>query len=72
MGAFALAKAPSNNAFVMAFGGGVDIPVGHTVSIRPAGVDYLYTNFTNRFNNSDQNNFRYSAGINFNLGGARE
>jgi hypothetical protein len=61
---------PSNNAFAMAFGGGVDIPVGHVVSIRPAEVNYLYTNFTNRFNNSNQNNFRYSAGIVFNLGGS--
>jgi len=61
-------KAPSSNAFAMAFGGGVDIPVGHAVSIRPAEIDYLLTNFSNRFNNSNQNNFRYSAGINFSLG----
>ena len=62
-------RAPSNNAFAMAFGGGVDIPIGHVVAIRPAEVDYLYTNFTNRFNNSNQNNFRYSGGIVFNFGG---
>lgn len=68
-GACAISKAPSNNAFAMSFGGGIDIPIGHTLSIRPAGVDYLYTNFTNRFNNSNQNNFRYTAGINLNLGG---
>lgn len=61
--------APANNAFAMAFGGGVDIPIGHVVAIRPAEVDYLYTNFTNQFNNSNQNNFRYSGGIVFNLGG---
>jgi hypothetical protein len=42
----------------MAFGGGVDIPIGHVVATRPAEIDYLYTNFTNRFNNSNQNNFR--------------
>ena len=59
--------APSNNAFAMAFGGGIDIPIGHVVAIRPAQVDYLYTRFTNRFNNSNQNNFRYSGGIVFNL-----
>ena len=61
--------APANNAFAMAFGGGVDIPIGHVVAIRPAEIDYLYTNFTNQFNNSNQNNFRYSGGIVFNLGG---
>jgi len=70
LGACAFSKAPSNNAFAMAFGGGVDIPVGHAVSIRPVGIDYLYTNFNNRFNGSNQNNFRYTAGINFNLGSA--
>jgi hypothetical protein len=38
----------------MAFGGGVDIPLGHAVSIRPAEIDHLLTNFSNRFNNSNQ------------------
>jgi len=66
-GVCSFSTAPANNAFAMAFGGGVDIPVGHVVAIRPAEVDYLYTNFTNRFNNSNQNNFRYSGGIVFNL-----
>ena len=69
LGACAFGRAPSNNTFAMAFGGGIDIPIGHVVSIRPVGVDYLYTNFNNRFNNSNQNNFRYSGGITFNLGG---
>jgi hypothetical protein len=68
LGACAFSRAPSSNAFAFAFGGGIDIPVGHVVSIRPAGVDYLLTNFSNRFNNSNQNNFRYTAGVNFNLG----
>ena len=66
-GVCSFSTAPANNAFAMAFGGGVDIPIGHVVAIRPAEVDYLYTNFTNRFNNSNQNNFRYSGGIVFNL-----
>jgi hypothetical protein len=69
VGACAFSRAPSNNTFAMAFGGGIDIPIGHAVSIRPVGLDYLYTNFNNGFNHSNQNNFRYSAGINFNLGG---
>lgn len=67
-GACAFSNAPSSNAFAMAFGGGIDIPVGHKVSIRPVELDYLLTNFSNRFNNSNQNNFRYSGGINFNFG----
>jgi hypothetical protein len=63
-------RAPSNNTFAMAFGGGVDIPIGHVVAIRPAEIDYLYTNFNNQFNGSNQNNFRYSGGIVFTLGGS--
>jgi len=63
--------APSGNGFAMAFGGGVDIPIGKAVSFRPAEVDYLLTNFENQFNNSNQNNFRYSAGINFNIGSSK-
>jgi hypothetical protein len=68
IGACAFSKAPSGNAFAMAFGGGIDIPIGHTISIRPAEVDYLFTDFSNQFNNAHQNNFRYSGGITFNLG----
>lgn len=60
-------KAPAENAFAMAFGGGIDIPLGNVVAFRPAEVDYLLTHFTNQFANSNQNNFRYSAGIVFNL-----
>jgi hypothetical protein len=59
---------PSQNAFGMAFGGGLDIPVGHVVGIRVAQVDYLMTRFSNRFATNNQNNFRYSAGIVFNFG----
>jgi hypothetical protein len=59
---------PANDAFAMAFGGGIDIPVGHVVSFRPAEIDYLLTRFTNQFANSNQNNFRYSAGLVFSFG----
>jgi hypothetical protein len=62
-------KAPADDAFAMAFGGGVDIPLGHVVSFRPAEVDYLLTRFTNQFSNTNQNNFRYSAGVVFSFGG---
>ena len=59
---------PADDAFAMAFGGGVDIPIGHVVSFRPAEIDYLLTRFTNPFANSNQNNFRYSAGLVFSFG----
>ena len=68
-GVCSFSRGPSSNAFAMAFGGGVDIPVGHVVAIRPVGIDYLFTDFTNKFNNSHQNNFRYTAGITFSFGG---
>jgi hypothetical protein len=61
-------KAPAGDAFAMAFGGGLDIPINKTVSFRPAEVDYLLTRFTNQFTNTNQSNFRYSAGIVFSFG----
>lgn len=70
-GACAFSKAPSGNAFAMAVGGGLDLPITSLVSIRPAEIDYLLTNFNNRFNQSNQNNFRYSAGITFTFGGSQ-
>lgn len=66
-GTCSFSKAPAENAFAMAFGGGIDIPIGNVVSLRPAEVDYLLTRFTNQFANTNQNNFRYSAGVVFNL-----
>jgi hypothetical protein len=64
-------KSPSGNAFAMAVGGGLDIPITSLVSIRPAEIDYLLTDFNNRFNQSNQNNFRYSGGITFTFGGSQ-
>jgi len=60
--------APAGDAFAMAVGGGVDIPIHKNVSFRPAEIDYLLTRFTNQFTNSNQNNFRYSAGLVFSFG----
>jgi len=60
---------PANNAFAMAMGGGIDIPINKSFQFRPVEIDYLMTRFTNQFNNSSQNNFRYSAGVNFTFGG---
>ncbi len=65
-----IGTAPAGNGFSMAFGGGLDIPVSRVIAIRPAQVDYVLT----RFNNSvtgNQSNFRYQAGVTFNLGGTK-
>lgn len=59
---------PAEDAFAMVFGGGVDIPFGKTISFKPVEVDYLLTRFTNQFANSNQNNFRYVAGVVFSFG----
>ncbi len=59
---------PANDAFAMAIGGGIDVPINKTISIRPAGVDYLMTRFTNPVTGTNnQSNIRYSAGIVFTL-----
>ena len=54
---------PSGNAFAMAYGGGIDFRINKSISFRPAEIDYLYSKFSNQFTNTNQNNFRYSAGV---------
>lgn len=56
-------SSPSGNAFAMAYGGGLDLRINNSISFRPAEIDYLYTKFSNQFTNTNQNNFRYSAGV---------
>jgi outer membrane protein with beta-barrel domain len=58
---------PSNNGFDFVIGGGVDIPLSHSIAFRPVQVDYLLTRFGNGFTSGNQNqsNFRYQAGIQF-------
>ena len=69
VGGCGITKAPTAEAFAMSFGGGVDIPISHVVSFRPAEVTYLLTRFSNPLTKTNnQNNFRYSVGINFSLG----
>lgn len=61
----------NNNGFAMEFGGGLDIPVGKTIQIRPVEVDYLGTHFgSNHIANYSQwqANFKYVAGVNFTFG----
>jgi len=69
VGGCGITKAPTAEAFAMSFGGGIDIPINKTVSFRPAELSYLLTRFSNPLTKTNnQNNFRYSVGINFNLG----
>jgi len=65
-----VSASPSNNGWAMSLGGGLDIPLNHRVSLRPAQVDYLLTRFGNFFTqaNANQNNFRYLGGLNINFG----
>jgi len=58
---------PSNNAFDFVIGGGLDIPLTHSIAFRPVQVDYVLTRFGNGFTagNQNQSNFRYQAGIQF-------
>jgi opacity protein-like surface antigen len=68
-----LGASPSGNAFAMAVGGGLDIKVSHSISLRAAEVDYLLTRF-NAYNGTtvapffsthNQNNLRLVTGIVF-------
>src|SRR4029077_12586543 len=68
-GGCAVSKAPTAEAFALSVGGGIDIPIGKTVSFRPAEANYVMTRFSNPFTGTNnQNHFRYSAGVFFNLG----
>jgi hypothetical protein len=59
---------PSNDAFALAVGGGLDIAVNHsgTIAVRPAEVDYLYTRF-DIGGSGGADSFRYQGGIVFNF-----
>jgi hypothetical protein len=59
--------------FAMLVGGGLDIKLSKHVAFRPLAFDYYLTRMQDPFdpgNNSNHNNWRYSAGVNF-LFGAR-
>ena len=59
----------SDTAFAMMAGGGLDIKLSKHVAFRPIGADYYLTRFSSpQLGDSNQNNFRYSAGINFLFG----
>lgn len=59
--------APSNNAFAMTVGLGLDIHINRMISIRPGEVGYLLTRFGNAYANTNQNSLRYVAGVTFNF-----
>lgn len=60
-------KSPSNNAFSMAVGGGIDIAVSSKFAIRLVDADYVLTRFGNNFTggNNSQSNFRFQTGVQF-------
>jgi outer membrane protein OmpA-like peptidoglycan-associated protein len=60
--------APDSNGFALSAGGGLDVPINQRIDFRVGQFDYLYTRFTNVFNNAGQNNFRYLAGLNIKMG----
>jgi len=62
-----LVNNPSNNAFDFVIGGGIDIPLSHSIAFRPVQADYVLTRFGNGFTSGNQNqsNFRYQAGIQY-------
>jgi hypothetical protein len=59
---------PNGNGFALSAGGGLDIPINNRVDFRVGQFDYLYTRFTNTFNDAGQNNFRYLGGLNVKMG----
>ena len=63
----------AQTAFGMTVGGGLDIKVSKHVSFRPIQLEYLLTQLRNPVTDdrNNQNNLRYSAGVNFTFGEAR-
>ena len=60
----------SQTAFGMTTGGGLDIKINKWATFRPIGLDYFLTRFQNyrSANDNNQNNIRYTTGINFTFG----
>lgn len=60
----------AQTAFAMTAGGGLDIKVNKYVMFRPVGLDYYMTRLQNLRTPGDnnQNNLRYTAGVNFTFG----
>jgi opacity protein-like surface antigen len=60
----------SNTGFAMFVGGGLDIRVSEHIAIRPIGADYYLARMPGFATGDDtnSNNFRYSAGVSFLFG----
>jgi opacity protein-like surface antigen len=58
---------PSNNAFALVIGGGVDFKATEHIAIRIVDADYELTRFGNNFTNGNnsQSNFRFQTGVQF-------
>ncbi len=68
---FSCTLLPSENAFAMTAGGGLDVRVYHHFAIRVIQAEYMMTRFTNYDTGAagTQNDMRLSAGIVFRFGG---
>jgi hypothetical protein len=56
----------TQHPFTMALGGGLDIKLSESLSIRPIELDYVLSRYTNPLTSTNnQNSFRYSAGVVF-------
>jgi opacity protein-like surface antigen len=60
----------NQTAFAMTVGGGFDIKISKHMSFRPIGLDYYMTRLQNlrSQNDNNQNNIRYTTGLNFTFG----
>lgn len=67
-GGCATKQTPDSNGFALSAGGGFDVPINSHVDFRVGQFDYLYTRFTNIFNDAGQNNFRFVTGLNIKMG----
>ena len=77
---YAVSRSGNNNGFAMVVGGGIDLRLSPTITVRPIEADYLLTRFGSNFqpppssglpsiSTQNQNSFRYLAGIDFTFGG---
>lgn len=72
VGVVGVGSAPSNNAFALFAGGGVDIGISRHFALRPVEFGYLLTRFGNNFTGaggSNQNSYRYDGGVVLSFGG---
>jgi hypothetical protein len=58
-------RAPDNNSGSFIIGGGLDLPIGGHLVLRPVEVDYVLTRFGIQAlgGNQNQNNVRYLGGV---------